>query len=77
MSELQRRLGAGNLALHPQVRISSRLMMTPKGRKSTLTLLVLRVVANNPHDALAENDFALIADGLYGRANLHDDLTTG
>lgn len=77
MSELYKRPGAGNLALHPLTRISSRLMVTPKGRRSTLTLLVLRVVADNPYDALAENDFALIADGLDGRANLHDDLTTG
>ena len=37
----------------------------------TLTLLVLGVFADDHHPALALDDFALFANGLHRRTNLH------
>ena len=47
----------------PQILIVPRLL--------TLTLLVLRVLADNHDFTLALDDFALLAHGLYGRSYFH------
>src|SRR5215212_2400363 len=39
-----------------------------------LTLFVFRVLANDPHDALAADDFAFRADPLHRRTYFHDRL---
>ena len=43
---------------------------------SALTLLVLRVLADDHDTALALDDLALLADGLNGRSHFHDDITS-
>ncbi len=39
--------------------------------RSALTLLVARVGANDPNDAFASDDFALVTDFLNAGTNLH------
>jgi len=41
---------------------------------SALPLLVAGVLANHPHHTAAANDFALLADLLDARSNLHDEF---
>jgi hypothetical protein len=41
---------------------------------STLALLVARVLAQDPNDALAAHDLALVTDFLDAGSNLHRDL---
>ena len=41
------------------------------GVRSALTLLVLRVLANNHDFTLALDDLALLAHGLHGRSDFH------
>ena len=40
-------------------------------KRSALTLLVLRVLADDHDSALALDDLALLAHGLHGRSNFH------
>jgi hypothetical protein len=40
----------------------------------SLTLLVTKVVANNHYATITTNDFALVANLLHARFNLHDLL---
>ena len=42
---------------------------------SALSLLVLGVFADNTNDTLSLDDFALFADRLNGRSNLHNLLS--
>jgi hypothetical protein len=37
---------------------------------------MLRVGTNDAHDAIPMDDLALVADGLYGRSNFHDCLSS-
>ena len=39
--------------------------------RSTLPLFVFRILADDPYDAFALDDFALVANRLYGSSNLH------
>ena len=41
---------------------------------SALLLLVLRILADDHHTALALNDLALFADRLHRRTNFHETL---
>ena len=41
---------------------------------STLSLFVLRILADDPDNTLALNDFALVADGLYRSSYFHSLL---
>src|SRR5215471_8247705 len=49
----------------PAIRATSPLLLT-------LSLLVLRVLADHPHDALPPDDLALVADLLHRRPDFHD-----
>ena len=42
-----------------------------------LTLLVLRIFADNHHATLALDDLALFTDGLYRRTDFHDVTSSG
>ena len=46
------------------------------GLDLTLLLLVLGILADDHDAALALDDLALFADGLYGRSHFHDDITS-